>query len=87
MQINRQKTITTIAIRPLLRLLEPYNIPLNDILQNTLIDESMLKNDRLPIIGFDRLLKNMVNLTTQDNIGFNTGKSLVQLLRFNYGNR
>jgi AraC-like DNA-binding protein len=76
MQINQQKTITTIAIRPLLRLLEPYNIPLNDILQNTLIDECMLNNDRLPIAGFDQLLNNIVNLTKLDNIGFITGQEL-----------
>jgi hypothetical protein len=43
-------TITVIAVRPLLWLIEPYNIALNDILQNTLIDESMLKNDRFLLL-------------------------------------
>jgi AraC-like DNA-binding protein len=76
MPISQQHTMTATAVRPLLRLIETYDIPLNDILQDTLINESSLKGERLPISSFDQLLNNVARLTQSDDIGFITGQAL-----------
>ncbi|MFT7261485.1 MAG: AraC-like DNA-binding protein [Glaciecola sp.] len=76
MPINLHKTMTSIAVRPLLQLIDSCDIPLGDVLKDTLLNENMLKNDRLPITSFDKLLNNIVRLTKQENIGFITGQKL-----------
>jgi AraC-like DNA-binding protein len=76
MPINQQQTMTASAVRPLLRFIESYDISLNDILQDTLLDETKLSNDRIPIACFDQLLNNVARLTQSDNIGFITGQAL-----------
>lgn len=76
MPISQQQTMTASAVRPLLRFIESYDIPLNDILQNTHLDESKLKNDRISITSFDLLLNNVARLTQRDNIGFIAGQAL-----------
>jgi AraC-like DNA-binding protein len=79
---SQQQTMTASAVRPLLRFIEAYDIPLNDILQDTLLSENKLKNDRLPISSFDLLLNNVARLTQRDDIGFVAGQSL-ELQSFN----
>jgi hypothetical protein len=76
MPISQQQTMTASAVRPLLRFIEKYDIPLNDILQDTLINESSLRSERLPISSFDKLLNNVARLTQSDDIGFITGQAL-----------
>ena len=76
MPINNQQTMTASAVRPLLRFIESHDIPLNDILQDTLLNESKLRNDRITITSFDQLLNNAARLTQSDNIGFITGQAL-----------
>jgi AraC-like DNA-binding protein len=76
MPISQQQTMTASAVRPLLRFIEKYDIPLNDILQDTLINENSLRSERLPISSFDKLLNNVARLTQSDDIGFITGQAL-----------
>jgi len=76
MPINHQQTMTASAVGPLLRFIESYDIPLNDILQDTFLNESKLKNNRISIKSFDQLLNNAARLTQCDNIGFITGQAL-----------
>jgi AraC-like DNA-binding protein len=76
MPISLQHTMTASAVLPLLRFIEDYDIPLNDILQDTFLSENKLKNDRLPISSFDQLINNVARLTLRDDIGFIAGQSL-----------
>ena len=82
MPISLKQTMTASAVRPLLRLIKEYDIPLYDILQDTLLSENKLKNDRLPISSFDLLINNVARLTQRDDIGFIAGQSL-ELESFN----
>lgn len=82
MPISLKQTMTASAVRPLLRLIKEYDIPLNDILQDTFLSENKLKNDRLPISSFDLLINNVARLTQRDDIGFIAGQSL-ELESFN----
>jgi AraC-like DNA-binding protein len=65
-----------------LRFLEAHDIPLNDILQDTLLNETKLKSDRLAISSFDQLLNNVARLTQREDIGFIAGQGL-ELQSFN----
>ena len=76
MPIKQQKTMTASAVRPLLRFIESYGIPLSDILQDAHLNESQLSNDRIPITSFDQLLVNVARLTRRDDIGFIIGQAL-----------
>ena len=76
MPFSQQQTMTASAVRPLLRFLEAHDIPLNDILQDTLLNEAKLKSDRLAISSFDQLLTNIVRLTQREDIGFIAGQGL-----------
>jgi AraC-like DNA-binding protein len=76
MPISQQQTMTASAVRPLLRFLEAHDIPLNDILQDTLLNEAKLKSDRLAISSFDQLLTNIARLTQREDIGFIAGQGL-----------
>jgi AraC-like DNA-binding protein len=82
MPISQQQTMTASAVRPLLRFLEAHDIPLNDILQDTLLNETKLKSDRLAISSFDQLLNNVARLTQREDIGFIAGQGL-ELQSFN----
>ncbi len=82
MPISLQQTMTASAVLPLLRFIENYDIPLNDVLQDTFLSENKLKNDRLPISSFDLLINNVARLTQRDDIGFIAGQSL-ELESFN----
>jgi AraC-like DNA-binding protein len=76
MPISQQQTMTASAVRPLLRFSEQYDIPLNDVLQGSLLTPNKLANDRLAISSFDQLVTNISRLTQRDDIGFITGQGL-----------
>ena len=76
MSINYQQTMTASAVQPLLRYDEKFGIPLDDILQDTFLNETKLRNDRITITSFDQLLNNASRLTQCDRIGFITGQNV-----------
>ena len=74
MSINYQQTMTASAVQPLLRYVEKFGIPLDDILQDTFLNETKLRNDRITITSFDQLLNNASRLTQCDRIGLSPAR-------------
>lgn len=76
MPISQQQTMTASAVRPLLRFIEQHDIPLNDILQGSMLNEQKLNSERLAIKSYDQLLVNISRLTQREDIGFIAGQGL-----------